>query len=157
LSSTQSPIPPQLQIDVHDAYKIRFGHSTYAWKEEEIKFPMTPFPGPNKIVHDKKCRNNFNIQSPTCLGVVYIKTYAQVAYNIQLRHSYTPWKVKETTFEIEVVPCPNSSGINGNRRNNWTSRICLSDALPFLAFVSCIVSRLLGLRLGGTCTSLDTL
>jgi hypothetical protein len=29
-SPTQSPGPPWLQIDVHDAYHIRFGRSTYA-------------------------------------------------------------------------------------------------------------------------------
>jgi hypothetical protein len=50
---------------------------------------------------------------------------------------------------MELVPCPNSSGINGDRRNNWMSRICLSVVLPFLAFGSCIVSSPLGLRPGG--------
>jgi hypothetical protein len=29
---TQSPGAPQLQIDVQDAYGIRFGSSTYSWK-----------------------------------------------------------------------------------------------------------------------------
>jgi hypothetical protein len=33
-SPTQSPGPPQLQIDVHDAYQIRSGRSIYARKED---------------------------------------------------------------------------------------------------------------------------
>jgi hypothetical protein len=37
LSKTQNPGPPRLQIDVQGAYEIGFGHSTYAWKEDEIK------------------------------------------------------------------------------------------------------------------------
>jgi hypothetical protein len=38
--TTQSPGPPQLQVDVQDAYKIRFGLSTYAREEDKINFPM---------------------------------------------------------------------------------------------------------------------
>jgi hypothetical protein len=58
-SSTSSPTrnsgPPQLQIDVQDAYEIRFGLSTYARKDDEIKFPMAPIPGPTKIGFDQNC------------------------------------------------------------------------------------------------------
>jgi hypothetical protein len=39
-SSTQSSGPPCLQIDVQDAFDLRFGSSTYAWKDKEIKFLM---------------------------------------------------------------------------------------------------------------------
>jgi hypothetical protein len=86
-SPTQSPGPPWLKNDVHDAYKIRFRCSTYARKEDEIKFPMALEPGPDKIGFDHNCRNNFNIQSRTHLGVAHNKTDAQVAYDIQLRRS----------------------------------------------------------------------
>jgi hypothetical protein len=58
---------------------------------------------------------------------------------------------------MEQVPCPNSSEINGNRRNNWMSRICLGVTPPFLSFGPCIMCSPLVLRLGGTCTSLDPL
>jgi hypothetical protein len=34
LSPSRGLGPPWLQIDVHDAYEIRFVHSTYAWKED---------------------------------------------------------------------------------------------------------------------------
>jgi hypothetical protein len=44
LTPTRSPQPRWLQIDVHDAYGIRFGCSTYAQKENEIKFPDEPVP-----------------------------------------------------------------------------------------------------------------
>jgi hypothetical protein len=60
-SLTRSPEPLRLQIDVHDAYQIGFGCSTYARKEGEITFPMEPVPGPNKIGLDQNYRNNFNI------------------------------------------------------------------------------------------------
>jgi hypothetical protein len=53
LSPTRSSGPPQLEIDVHDTYKIRFGRSTYAQKEEDVKFPMAPVPGPSRIRFDQ--------------------------------------------------------------------------------------------------------
>jgi hypothetical protein len=101
---------------------------------------MAPVPCPIKIGFDQNCRKSFNIQNPTHLGVVHIKTDAQVAYDIQLGRSWTPWKGKEITFPMELVPCPYSSGINGGRQNNWTSRICLGAAPPFwpLGRVSCL-------------------
>jgi hypothetical protein len=39
----------QLQIDVQDAYEIKFECSTYARKEDEINFPMDMVPSPTKI------------------------------------------------------------------------------------------------------------
>jgi hypothetical protein len=78
-------------------------------------------------------------------------------YIIQFGHSWTQWKYKVITFPIELVAYPNSSEINRDRQNNWTPRICLGVAPPFFAFGSCIMSSLLGLHPGGTCTSLDPL
>jgi hypothetical protein len=147
-SPTQSPGHPRLQIDIQDAYEIRFRCSTYARKEYEIKFPMESQPGQTKVGLDQNGQNNFNIQIPTSTGAVYIKTHAEVAYDIKLGCSWTPWKFKEITFPLELVPCLNSSGINGDHRNNWTSRICLSAGPPFLAFGPCIMSSPLGLHLG---------
>jgi hypothetical protein len=91
----------------------------------------------------------FNIQSPTRPGVVHIKVDAQVILRLLEGN-----KIK---FPMDLVPCTNSSGINGNHQNNWTSRIYLGVATPFLAFVPCIVSSPLGLHLGGIYTSLDPL
>jgi hypothetical protein len=48
-SPTQSPGPPRIQIDIQIAYDLRFGRSTYAWKDKEIKFPMTLVSCPTKI------------------------------------------------------------------------------------------------------------
>jgi hypothetical protein len=48
-SPTRSPGPPRIQIDVHIAYDLRFGCSTYAQKYREINFPMTLVTCPNKI------------------------------------------------------------------------------------------------------------
>jgi hypothetical protein len=156
-SPTWSPGLPRLQINVQDAYQIEFGCSTYARKEDEIAFPKALVPCRTKIILDQNRWNNFNIQSPTHLGAIHIKTYAQVAYDIQLGHSWTPWKGKEIGFPMELVPCLKSSGINRNSRNNLMSRIYLGATPPFLAFGSCIVSSPLGLCPGVTCTSLDPL
>jgi hypothetical protein len=68
LSPTWSPLPPQLQIDLLDAYKFGFRRSTYERKEDKINFPMVLVLGPTRIGLDKNCQNNFNIQSPTHLG-----------------------------------------------------------------------------------------
>jgi hypothetical protein len=46
---TQSLRPPQLQINVQDAYGIGSGRSTYAQKENEINLPMAPVPRQTKI------------------------------------------------------------------------------------------------------------
>jgi hypothetical protein len=112
-SPTQIVGPPRLKIDVQHAYNIGFGCSTYARKEEEVKFPIRFY---------QNCRNNFNIQSPTHLGAINIKTDAQVAYDIQLGCSWTPWKGNERSFPMELVPCLNSSGNNGDHRKNLMSR-----------------------------------
>jgi hypothetical protein len=112
---------------------------------------MGPVPSQNNIGFDKNCQNRFNIQSPTRLGVVRIKTDAQVTKDIQLGRSWTHWKDKgkEITFPMEIVPCQNSSGISWNRRNNWMSRIYLGATPPFLACRLCIMSSPPGLHLGG--------
>jgi hypothetical protein len=54
-SPTRSPGPPQLQIDVQDAYEIGFGRSTYARKEDEISFPIALVLGPAKVRFDQNC------------------------------------------------------------------------------------------------------
>jgi hypothetical protein len=102
---------------------------------------MAPVPGPTKVGFDQNCQSNLNIQSPTRPRVVHIKTDAQVAYAIQLGRFWTHWKDKEIKFPIELVPCRNSSEINGSHRNNWTSEICLGAAPQFLVVGPCIVSR----------------
>jgi hypothetical protein len=40
LSPTRSPGPSRIQIDVHIAYDLHFGRSTYARKDKEINFLM---------------------------------------------------------------------------------------------------------------------
>jgi hypothetical protein len=34
--------PHCLQIDTQDAYDLQFGHSSYAWKDKEIRFLTQP-------------------------------------------------------------------------------------------------------------------
>jgi hypothetical protein len=49
LSSTRSPGPPHIQIDVQIVYDLRFLRSTYARKAKEITFPMALVSCPSKI------------------------------------------------------------------------------------------------------------
>jgi hypothetical protein len=77
-----------------------------------------------KIGFNQNCQNKVNIQSPTNPGALHIKTDGQVAYDIQLGRSWTPWKGKEVTFPMELAPCPNSSG------RNWSQESVLVLACP---------------------------
>jgi hypothetical protein len=52
---TQCLVPPRLQIDVQDAYHIRFGHSTYGWKEDERSILMVLVPHQTKVGFDQNC------------------------------------------------------------------------------------------------------
>jgi hypothetical protein len=47
--SNSSTRPPRIKIDVHIAYNLQFGRSTYARKGKEIKFPMALVSCPTKI------------------------------------------------------------------------------------------------------------
>jgi hypothetical protein len=49
VSSTRSPGPPHIQIDVQIVYDLRFLRSTYARKAKEITFPMALVSCPSKI------------------------------------------------------------------------------------------------------------
>jgi hypothetical protein len=49
LSPTQSPGPPHIQIDVHNAYELHFGRSKYAQKTKEITFQMALVSCPTNI------------------------------------------------------------------------------------------------------------
>jgi hypothetical protein len=60
-SSTRSPGPPRIQIDVQIVYDLRFGRSTYARKAKEIKFPIEAVPCPTKIGVVRNHQNNINL------------------------------------------------------------------------------------------------
>jgi hypothetical protein len=63
LSPTQSPEPPQIQIDVQIAYDLRFGRYTYARKAKGITFPMTLVSCPTKIGVVRNHQNSINFQN----------------------------------------------------------------------------------------------
>jgi hypothetical protein len=48
-STTRSPEPSRIQIDVQIAYDLCFGRSTYSRKAKEITFPMAVVSYPTKI------------------------------------------------------------------------------------------------------------
>jgi hypothetical protein len=62
-SPTRSPGPPCIQIDVHIAYDLRFGRSTYGRKAKEITFPMAPVPCPTKIGVVRNYQNSIDFQN----------------------------------------------------------------------------------------------
>jgi hypothetical protein len=62
-SPTQSPGPHCIQIDAHDACDLRFRHSSYAWKVNEISFSMQPVLWSTKIGVICNCRNNIVFQN----------------------------------------------------------------------------------------------
>jgi hypothetical protein len=62
-SPTQSPGPHCIQIDVHIAYDLRFGHSAYARKGKEITFPMVLVSCPTKIGVVRNHQNSINLQN----------------------------------------------------------------------------------------------
>jgi hypothetical protein len=63
LSPTQSPGPTRIQIDFQIAYDLRFGRSTYARKDKEITFPMTPASHPTKIEVVRNHQNSTDFQN----------------------------------------------------------------------------------------------
>jgi hypothetical protein len=62
-STTRSPGPPHIQIDVQIAYDRRFGHSTYARKSKEMKFSMTLVSCPTKIGGVRNHQNSTDFQN----------------------------------------------------------------------------------------------
>ena len=83
-------------------------------------------------------------------GAVCTKIAAQVTYGLGFGRSLYGWKAKKITFQMALVPGPNSSRVDGKMFYNLASRICLSAvSLPFglLDRVSCLGP--LGLHPGG--------
>jgi hypothetical protein len=83
LSPTRSPGPPQLQIDVQDAYQIGFQHSTYARKEDEINFAMAVVPGPTKIGLDPNAEtiSIYRVQLIQELSILKLIPRSHMTYN----------------------------------------------------------------------------
>ena len=74
------------------------------------------------------------------LGAVCIKLVMQVAYRHCFRCSTYGWKDNFIRKPMIVVPLQNSIRINGNRRNNLTSRIghdAASSSFASLGLVTC--------------------
>jgi hypothetical protein len=71
-SLTQSSEPPHIQIDVHIAYDLYFGRSTYAKKSKEITFPMTLVSCPTKIgvVHNHQNSTDFQNRFWCCTTIL---------------------------------------------------------------------------------------
>jgi hypothetical protein len=72
-SPTRSPGPSCLEVHIEDTSGLRFGGSTYAWKEKEITFSMPPVSWSTKIGVGRNCGNKTYFQNlpsaaPAILG-----------------------------------------------------------------------------------------
>ena len=73
-------------------------------------------------------------------GAARTKNDAQVAYGVRFGCSLYGWKDNFKELLMEPVSGPNSFGVNGNRRNKRTSRIChgaTTSSFMLLAHLSC--------------------
>ena len=64
-------------------------------------------------------------------GAGLTKTNTQATYRLRFGCSTYQRKAKEIIFPIQVVPYQNTLGVDGNRRNNMMTRICLDATMPF--------------------------
>ena len=63
-------------------------------------------------------------------GAGLTKMDAQATYGLRFGRSIYCWKAKEISFPTQLIPYQNTLGVDGNRRNNITTRICLDAATP---------------------------
>ena len=63
-------------------------------------------------------------------GIGRTKTAAQVVYGVRFGRSLYGWKDIFNTLPMALVSGTNSSGVDRNRPNNLTSRICPGAATP---------------------------
>jgi hypothetical protein len=73
-------------------------------------------------------------------GTARTKTDTHVAYGVRFECSLYGWKDNFKKLLMAPVSGPNSSGVDGNRLHNLTSRICSGAVTPsfgLLGRVSC--------------------
>jgi hypothetical protein len=78
---------------------------------------------------------SFQFQTP---GTSHTKTDAHVAYGVGFGCYLYRWKDNFKKLPMEPVSGPNSSGVDGNRLHNLTSRSCSGAAPLFWPDGSCI-------------------
>ena len=67
------------------------------------------------------------------------KTDTTVAYGLGLGRTLYGWKDNFKSLPMAPVSGPNSFGVNGNHRNNRTSRICHDAATPSFGLLACVL------------------
>ena len=85
-------------------------------------------------------KNNSSSSPPRSSGAIRTKNDAQVAYGVRFERSLYGWKDNFKELPMTPVSCPNSFGVDGNRRNKRTSRIChgaATSSFVLLAHLSC--------------------
>ena len=88
-----------------------------------------------------EAQNISSSSPPRSPGAARTKNDAQVAYGVHFGRSFYGWKDIFKELPMALVSGPNSLGINGNRRNNMTSRICQGAAPPSFGLLSHVPCR----------------
>jgi hypothetical protein len=102
------------------------GKTLEAWRtSEDVRIKM----------EDQTGSTSFQFRTP---GIARTKTDAHVAYRVRFGCSLYGWKDNFKKLPMELVSSPNSSGVDGNRLHNLTSRIYFSAAPLFWPDGSCI-------------------
>ena len=86
-------------------------------------------------------KNNSSSSPPRSPGAAHTKNDAQVAYGVRFGRSLYGWKHNFKELTMAPVSGPNSLGVNGNHRNNVTSRICQGAAPPSFGLLSHVPCR----------------
>jgi hypothetical protein len=95
------------------------GKTLEAWRtSEDVRIKM----------EDQTGSTSFQFRTP---GIARTKTDAHVAYRVRFGCSLYGWKDNFKKLPMELVSSPNSSGVDGNRLHNLTSRIYFSAAPLF--------------------------
>ena len=97
--------------------------------------------GPKLIRFESpRWRPKSSLSSSRSPGAAHTKNDAQAAYGVHFGRSLHGWKDNFKKLPMALVSDPNSFGVDRNRRNKRTSRICHGVATPsfgLLARVSC--------------------
>ena len=87
-----------------------------------------------------EAQNNSSSSPPRSLGAARTKNDAQVTYGVRFGRPLYGWKDNFKEVPMAPVSGPNSFGVDGNFRNNRTSRIChgaATQSFGLLAHVWC--------------------
>jgi len=109
-------------------------------QEDQHWFPRREG-GPKLIMFESpRWRPKSSSSLPRCPGPACTKNDAKAAYRVRFGRSLYGWKDNFKDLPMTLVSDPNSLGVDRNRRNKGTPRIChgvVTSSFGLLAHVSC--------------------